>query len=291
MVDVLRDELGFGGVSITDALDMHALPQDARQAIDVETALDAGVDLLLSTADARARRRIEAALVRAADVELLDPDGLARSRDRLDSLGRWVASFEDPPLDVVGSAAHRALARELAGRSLTLIRDDAAQLPLRVSAEQRILAVMPAPVDLTPADTSSSVRPALASALREHGPAVDEVITAHPPRAAEIAALRRRAEGYDAIVAGTISATAGSSQADLVRVLLATGRPLVTVALRTPCDLLAYPSARTHVATYSILPESMTALGAALFGAAGRPAEAFPGRLPIRLDLPAPVAA
>jgi len=283
MHDLLRDELGFTGVSITDALDMAALPQDATQAVDVVTALDAGVDLLLATADRRAQRRIESALVRAAEVELLDADGIARSRARLEALRRWIDSFDEPSLDVVGSAEHRALARELAARSLTLVRDHAGLLPLRRSPEHRILVVMPAPKDLTPADTSSYVTPTLAAALRAHGPHVDEVVTSHPPTDAEIVALRARAEGYDAIVAGTISATAGSPQAELVRGLIAAGRPVVSVALRTPWDLAAYPEAGTHVCTYSILPESMAVLAAALFGRTESGAGPFPGRLPVRL--------
>jgi beta-N-acetylhexosaminidase len=282
MHDLLRDELGYVGVSTTDALDMRALPQDATQAVDVVTALEAGVDLLLSTADRRARSRIESALVRAAEVELLDPDGVARSRARLDELRRWIDSFEQPSLDVVGSAEHRALAGELAARALTLVRDDRSTLPLRLSPEHRILAVMPAPKDLTPADTSSYVTPTLAAALREHGAQVDEVVTSHPPTVAEIAGLRRRAESYDAIVAGTISATAGSPQADLVSTLIAASRPVVTLALRTPWDLAAYPEATTHVCTYSILPESMTALAAAVLGRTDPGKDAFPGRLPVR---------
>ena len=56
---------------------------------------------------------------------------------------------------------------------------------------------------------------------------------------------------------------------------------VVTVALRTPWDLAAYPRAGTHVATYSILRDSMDALAAALFGDAGSPQAAFPGRLPV----------
>jgi beta-N-acetylhexosaminidase len=101
-------------------------------------------------------------------------------------------------------------------------------------------------------------------------------------------AIRERAEGYDAIVAGTISATAASPQAELVAALAATGRPLVTVALRTPWDLAAYPQARTHACTYSILPESMDALAAALFGHAPAGASGggpgFPGRLPVSIE-------
>ena len=287
MHELLRDELGFEGVSITDALDMKAIPQGAAQAVAVVTALEAGVDLLLSTPDRRAQRRIESALRRAAATALLDPDAARGSAARVRALRRWLGGFEDPPLSVVGAAEHQAIARELAERSLTLVRDDAGLLPLRVGTEARIGAVMPKPRDLTPADTSSYVRPTLADALRAHHAAVDEVVTSHPPTDAEIGALRTRAAAWDAIVVGTIAATAGSPQAALVEALASTGRPLVTVALRTPCDLLAYPMAGTHVATYSILAESMTALAAALFGAAGSPDRAFPGRLPVRLGIPA----
>lgn len=279
MWDLLRDGLGFDGVSITDALDMKAIPQGAAQARAVVEALEAGVDLLLTTADRTAQQRIETALRRAAADDLLDGMAADASAARIRALREWLGGFEAPPLDVVGSSDHHALARELAARALTLVRDDAQTLPFRTGTGARIAAVMPAPRDLTPADTSSFVAPSLAAALRAFHLAVDEIVTSHPPTDAEIAAIRDRAGEWDAIVVGTISAAPGSAQAALVDAVLATGRPTVTVALRTPWDLAAYPRAGTHIATYSILRESMDALAAALLGQAG-----FPGRLPVRLD-------
>ena len=281
---LLRDELGFDGVTITDALDMQALPQDATQAVDVVAAIRAGVDLLLATPDRRAQRRIESALRRAAEVELFDADAVHASEARIARLRRWLAGFEAPGLDVVGSAEHAAIARELAERSLTLVRDEPRLLPLRLGANAGVLAIMPAPRDLTPADTSSYVAPGLAAALRARHGAVDEIVTGHPPTDAEVAAILARASGYDAIVVGTISATADPAQAALVNALLATGRPVVTVALRTPWDLASYPRATTNVCTYSILPESMAALAAALLGEGPSSAEPFPGRLPVAIE-------
>ena len=278
MGTLLRDDLGFEGVSITDALDMGALPQDATQAIDVIAALRAGVDLLLASANRAAQRRIEAALVRAAAVGVLDADAVAASTGRIAALRRWIAGFDAVPLDVVGCAEHRALERELAERSVTLVRD-AGLLPLRPAPDATILAVMPAPSDLTPADTSSYVTPGLAAALRAHHPRVEEIVTAQPPTSEEIAAVRRRAAGADVVVVGTISARAGSPQAALVEAVLATGRPVVTVALRTPWDLAAYPAAGTHLCTYSILPASLEALAGVLFGRL-----AAAGRLPVGIE-------
>jgi beta-N-acetylhexosaminidase len=282
MNGLLRDELGFGGVSITDALDMAALPQDATQAVDVIAALEAGVDLLLAKPDRRARERMESALRRAAAVELLEAGRAAASKARTTALRSWLAGFEQPPLEVVGSSEHAAVARELAERSLTLVRDEARLLPLRISPDDRIAAIMPAPRDLTPADTSSLVAPGLAAALRAYHGHVEEIVTAHPPSADEIAAIQARAADFELIVVGTINATPGSGQAALVEALASTGRPLVTVALRAPWDILAYPGATTHVCTYSILPDSLEALGRALFGR-NRAGDAFPGRLPVSI--------
>lgn len=288
MRDLLRGELGFDGVSITDALDMRALPQDATQAVDVVAALAAGVDLLLATPDRRAQRRIESALRRAAEVELFDPEAVQASDARIERLRRWLAGFEAPALDVVGAAAHLALARELAERSLTLVRDEPRLLPLRLGPDARVLAIMPAPRDLTPADTSSYVAPGLAAALRARHRGVDEIVTGHPPLDTEIGEIVARATGYDAIVVGTISATADRAQGALVGELLRTDRPVVTVALRTPWDLAAYPLATTHICTYSIHPESMAALAAAVFGAGPSSGSPFPGHLPVAIEGLAP---
>jgi beta-N-acetylhexosaminidase len=275
MTGLLRDELRFDGLAISDALDMRALPQGPEQAIDAIAAMRAGIDLLLLTPDEEARLRIETAVAHAEARGLLGQSALERSAARLDRLRGWLAGFDQPDEAVVGSAEHRALARELAERSITLVRNDAGLLPLRLPPEARVLTVMTQPRDLTPADTSSRVAPELGPAIRACHARTDEIVAAHPPTDAEIAAVRERAAGYDLVIVGTISASFDAAQVALVEALLAAGPPVVTVALRTPFDLAAYPGAATHVATYSILRPSLDALASALFGRIP-----FPGRLP-----------
>jgi beta-N-acetylhexosaminidase len=279
--DLLRRELGFEGLVITDALDMRALAQGPGQILDVIAALRAGADLLLCAPDPDPIERIEAGLLHAAARRLLDPAALGATHQRLAALRAWLGRFEAPPLSVVGCEAHAALARELAARSVTLVRDDAGLLPLRLPEDARILAVMPLPADLTPADTSASVAPGLGAALRGRHANVDELIVDQAPDAAEIAAVRETAAGYDLLVVGTISASLQPQQAALVHALA--DRPMISVALRTPFDLACYPESATHLCTYSILPPSLEALAAALFGAAptgGRLPAAIPGLYP-----------
>jgi beta-N-acetylhexosaminidase len=228
--------------------------------------------------DASARDRLERGLRQVAARELLEAGELRSSAGRLSALRGWLAGFDDPDLSVVGCREHLDLARELAERSITLVRDERGLLPLRIEADARILAIMPRPRDLTPADTSSYVQPGLAAALRAHHPHVEELIVAQDPSDREVAAARGAAADSDLVILGTIAANVQPALADLVRAVLATGTATVTVALRTPFDLVAYPEAPVHVCAYGILPVSMDALAAALFG-----------RVPFRGHLPAAI--
>ena len=142
---------------------------------------------------------------------------------------------------------------------------------------------MPRPTDLTPADTSSTVAPGLAAALRRYHADVDEVTVEIEPDAASIAAIRERAGSADLVVVGTIDGVRLRSQLALVDAVAASGTPTVAVAMRGPWDVASYPAGVTALATYSILPGSLEALAAVLAGEA--PAA---GRLPVAVGQPVP---
>jgi beta-N-acetylhexosaminidase len=280
MQGILRQEMGFNGLLITDALDMEAITQGAGQLIDVVAALQAGVDLLLLTGDPEVQERIYLGLKLAYSRGLLRDEHLEGTQKRLTALRTWLANQSRPDLEVIGSAQHHRLSETVARRSITLVRDEAGLLPLKLGADERIAAIMPRPADLTPADTSSYVEPALARSLRAFHPNVDGFIVAQQPSPADIAALRGRLDQYDLLVIGTTSAQMQPAQASMVNELLNLALPTVTVAMRTPYDLMVFPQASTYVCTYSIQPVTMQALAAALWGAVP-----FEGRLPVRLSL------
>ena len=280
MTELLRGDLGFEGVTISDALDMRALAQGVEQGAQIEAAIRAGVDLLLCSADHEAQQRIEAALVAAVARGAFDAAELVASSARVSALRAWLGrAAAQPDLSVVGGAEHRALSRELAERSITLVRGWAeSSEPPRIPARARILSIMPTPTDLTPADTSSTVAPGLGRALRTRFASVHEVVVGVAPTDGEIAALRARAVAFDAVVVATIDAIRQPGQIELVRALAGTGRPTVAVALRTPWDVALYPAEVAAVCTYSILPDPLDALAAGLLGAIP-----FAGRLPVAM--------
>jgi beta-N-acetylhexosaminidase len=283
MHNLLRGRLGFGGVTVSDSLNMGgagaglALPELCAR------AADAGVDLLLLQHTPAEEATAHDGLLAAARAGRLDPDRLREAAVRVRELQAWAAAQPQPTIEVVGCAEHGALAAEVARRAITLVRDDAGLLPLQPAPDARVAVVVPRPADLTLADTSSYEQADLAAAVRRHHPAAESHSVSADPSADEIAALRTTLQGCDVAVVATINAWQQPGQAALVRALLADGVPTAVCALRLPYDLAAFPEAPAFVCAYSILTPSLEALADVLFGAAraeGRLPVSIPGLYP-----------
>lgn len=272
---LLRRELGFEGVVVTDAMDMRAIRQGELLREDALRAAQAGADLLLITSDPQDQARAYQALLQAANTY-----DLQTSTARIAQLKKWLANhaLPTPDLSTLQCAAHLRVANEIAESSVTLVRDLAGQLPLRLAPQQRILVVIPQPQDLTPADTSSYITPQLAPALRAFHPYVDEVLIPFAPSPQERSALLQKMRTYDLVVIGTINAYTQPEQAEVVHAALTLNLPIIVVAMRLPYDLAAFPQISTFICTYSILEPSMHAVAGALFGKIP-----FRGQLPVSI--------
>ncbi len=275
---LLRGELGFTGLIISDAMDMGAIGSGAARVIDAVAAVAAGVDLLLLHSDVGAQQQVYDGLVHAAQRGLLSRSDLIDSAERVLALKRWLAEQPRPSPEVIGSSEHQALAAEVAARAITLVRDDAGLLPLRLPAAARVAVVVPQPIDLTPADTSSYVTCELARAVRRYHSSVDDFVIPADPAESQLAALRQRLVDYELVIIGTINATGQPGQAALVNTILAADIPTIAVALRMPYDLSSFPTAPVYLSVYSVLSPSMDALADALWGAAP-----IDGRLPVSI--------
>ncbi len=300
---LLRGRLGFEGVIVSDALDMSGAGAGDRVDLTVVEAARAGMDLLLMLHDPATEDLAYESLLRAAKDGRLGADALADSHGRIMALRRWLgAGNGQPPLDVVDSRAHRALAREVAERSVTLVRDRAGSVPLSLEPGARVAIVAPVPVDLTPAESASYLRLSLADALRHGGLRVDELVAPLDPTPAEVAALAEAVHDHDVVIVGTFDGFGHLGQADVVRAVIgaepsggvsgsstvpgrsASGadRRVIAVALRGPFDIERYPEAPLCACTYGIQPPQMEALADALLGRIP-----FTGTLPVALEAPA----
>ena len=284
MTDLLRGELGFEGVAITDALDMHALQQDPDGQVQAAVAaVRAGVDLLLAAPDQAAMTHVRDGLRSALERGLLERDALAASADRIAALRRSLSAPGGArgPADM---AAHRQLAETLARRAVTVVRDRDALLPL--TGQERIVVIEPQPRDLTPADSSGQVRPTLGVSIRERlrrsGPApagtaeatsspgtlgeVEVVVHADPPSEQDVAAVLDRLLSADLVVLGVTAAAIDPAQRALARAVLDLGIPTVVVVQRSAADLEVVQDAGTVVLSYGLHQPSSEAVAAVLSG-------------------------
>lgn len=287
---LLRRDLGFVGVTISDALDMAGASYGGGLGGTVAAAADAGIDLLLLNHEADTEEAAFEALRSAIAAGRLGPARLEAARARILRLRSHFATLVQPPLDVVGCEDHRRLARQIADASVTLVRDPDRALPLSAAHGDRVAVVGPVPADLTPAETSSYLRVGLAEALRSRGLAVDEFTAPLDPTAADVAALTSATSGYATTIVCTFDAVTFPGQAVLVSRLVGSsvagaagdgpGRRVVAVALRSPYDLSLLPTGIAAICTYGIQPPQIQALADALVGRIP-----FAGRLPVRVEV------
>jgi len=138
---LLKQELGFQGMVVTDALDMGALTRHyqgniGRAAVD---ALKAGNDLLLIPADLGASYQAVIAAVRTGEVEEAQINTSVRKLLRAKaSVGLHRARLVD--VDQVGRSVGKAenvsAGRRISDNSLTLVRDNGRVLPLNFNGTQ-----------------------------------------------------------------------------------------------------------------------------------------------------------
>ncbi len=284
LTGLLRQQLGFEGVIVSDALDMHAIQQGEHLGKECARAVNAGIDLLLVTADPADHKRAWKGLTREYQSDLQFRVTCEHSVERITALKSWLESNRiTPGLEVLACAEHLAVANEIAEGSVTLVRDDAHLLPLSLDQSQRIVVIIPQPADLTPADTSSYVVPALVASIHQHHSNVDEIIIPFSPGQPVIQNVLEKIQGAALVVIGTLNAFDVAAQAELVNKVLQSGIPTVVAALRMPYDLTAFDQAPTYLCTYSIQSPSMNALAKILFGkhkAQGRLPVSIPGLYP-----------
>jgi beta-N-acetylhexosaminidase len=113
---LLRDQLGFRGLVVTDALDMAAVTGRVGSARAAVMAVRAGADVLLMPADPKAA--IDG-LVAAVARGTLSRQRLESSAATIVALMRDVAAHPMPPVTTVGS--HSSVARAVASSSITVV--------------------------------------------------------------------------------------------------------------------------------------------------------------------------
>ncbi len=277
LTGILREELGYDGVVVTDSLGMEGVRTKYGDDRVPVLALKAGVDQLLNPPSLAVAWN--AVLKAVQDGELTEAR-LDASILRILRLKAKLGLFDEPYVSQagvdrhVGTASHLRTADRIADRTTTLLVNQGALLPLTRRRHPGLLVVGADPA--SPSGTTGPPTGVLATALTELGFTATALSTGTAPSATTIARAVAAAREADAVVVGTYNVTAGSAQKTLVEHLLATGKPVVAVAIRNPYDVAHLPAVPACVASYSWTDVELRAAARVI---AGRVAPR--GRLPV----------
>ncbi|MET7935056.1 glycoside hydrolase family 3 protein [Streptomyces sp. NPDC005322] len=282
---VLRGELGYDGVVVTDSLGMQGVRKKYGDDRVPVLALKAGVDQLLNPPHLGTAWR---SVHKAVQEGELSEDRIDASLRRILDLKARRGLLDDPYTSdravdrTVGIRAHRATADRIAERTTTLLTNHGRLLPLSRRRHRSLLVVGADPAD--PSGTGGPPTAVLARALRGLGFTAEALSTgtgtSPGPSPDRIDAAVAAARGRDAVIVATSNVVAGSSQLTLVARLVATGIPVVHVALHNPYDIARLDGAgkgpAASLATYCWTDVEMRAAARVIAGRADPG-----GRLPV----------
>lgn len=287
LTDMLRDELGFEGLIITDALEMKGITSQHRIADAAVMAVEAGADIVLIAQSYYNDDAVEAiaAIVNAVNEGRIAMERIDASLRRIkaaksriaDASARWVKATADGSAltkllnETIRQPASLQLADDVARHAVTVVRNGADLLPLGETSVDGMLIVGPEVVtDTFVQQIGRSVQPNLDN--------VETVNVSARPTEAEIGTAVSKARAADTVLVVTTAAMNRPEQARLVQALHDAGLKLVVVAAGGPYDLAAFPDVETYVAAYGTQPLHIRAAVDVLLGQA----EAK-GRLPVTI--------
>lgn len=273
LTDVLRKDLKFRGVVVTDSLAMEGVRTKYGDGEVAVRAIEAGADQLLMTPAMDTAYNAVLGAVRSGRISTQRLDAsVTRILQLKWKRGLFAQPYVDPARvdDVVGSPAHRAQADAIAERGMTLLTDEAGVVPFAPSG--RKVAVV---------GYGATATKTLAQEFTARGATATTLETGSAPTPALIEQAVANATEADLTVVTTMNASteANKTQRELVAALQRTGTKVAVVAVRNPYDINALPGVGTYLAAYSYNAVSVRAAARVLLGEASAT-----GRLPV--DIP-----
>ena len=286
MNGILRHDLGFAGLIVTDAMSMSGLTLYFTQEEASVRALEAGADLLLKPADADAALRgvHEAVLKGRLKEERINESArrvLAAKYD-LGLVQQRITSLEAIDTNVAGRESLE-LAREIAEHAITLVRNDDKLVPLHsLRPQARIFNLA-----ITNGDDRLWIANAFETAMGRSGRKLETIVLDDRSTEAEVQKALQRANGADMVIAslyGRVRTGQARSVglpepgAKALSALITSRVPLIGISFGNPYLLQSFPNLRTYVVAFGDMPSLQQAAARALLGEID-----VTGKLPITL--------
>ncbi|PYS53095.1 MAG: hypothetical protein DMF68_00395 [Acidobacteria bacterium] len=287
LTGLLRRDLGFNGIVVTDAMDMSGLTIYFKQDEAAVRAVLAGADMLLKPADADAepairglREAVRSGRVTEKRIEESARKILAAKYD-LGLVKQRIAPIDE--IDrVVSSPEALKLTREIAEHAITLVRNDAKLLPLNLRTDARIFNLA-----ITNGDDRAFISNPFVSELTRAGRRVETIVLDDRSSDAEVQKAIERASGADLVIASLYGRVRTGQSASIglpepgvraLNALLSRNRPVLGISFGNPYVLESFPAMKTYMVAYGDMPALQQAAARAVLGSSD-----ITGRLPITL--------
>jgi beta-N-acetylhexosaminidase len=278
LTGILREQLGFKGIVVTDALDMGGIAHGFSVGDASVRALEAGADVLLMPSDPKAAIN---AVVAAVNSGRISQARLEESVTRLLTAKVRVGLAGSRLVDttrlkaLVNTAESNAEAQKIANKSVTLVRDEKKIVPL----DSKVSTVFYTLVE----STASTEGAAFETEVKKRFPQAAFLRGSSAMTSAELEGLVQDADRYVVVAFASVAPSRGSAALSgalpgFVDHLIATKKPVVFVAMGNPYLLRNFPDVAAYLTTYSTVAPSEIAAAKALFGEI-----AIGGKLPVSI--------
>jgi beta-N-acetylhexosaminidase len=285
MNGILRKDLHFDGLIVTDAMSMSGLTIYFTQEEASVRAIEAGADLLLKPADPDASLRgvrdavkqgrlTEARIEQSARKVLAAKYDLGLTRQRLTSL-------DQIDQEVAGKKANE-LANAIADDAITLVRNDANLLPWTPSANAKVFNLA-----ITNGDDRLFITQAFVGAMSRGGVKMETMVLDDRSSEPEVAKAIDKASRADVVIVsmyGRVRTGQARSVAlpepgtKALNQLIEKNARLIGISFGNPYILMSFPNLKTYLVAYGDMPSLQEAAAESLLGK-----NDIKGRLPISL--------
>jgi beta-N-acetylhexosaminidase len=281
--DILRKEMGFNGLIVSDAMSMSGLTIYFTQEEAGVRAVLAGTDILEKPADVDAMIRglVDAVKSGRIPMERLD-ESVRRQLAWKHELGLFKERIT--PIDeidrIVSNAETTQLTDEIATNAITLVRNDGGDLPLDRSKKVAVLG-------LSNGFDGGAIMGPLVAGLRQSGLKVGTGYVQENSTAEQIAAARKAVNEADTVIVGLYGRVRSGAKnsvgipdngAAILRELLASDKKVIGVSFGNPYVLGSFPTLKTYAVAYGDMPSLQRAAARSILGT-----QDITGRLPISL--------
>jgi beta-N-acetylhexosaminidase len=269
LTGLLRNEIGFRGLIVTDAMDMQGLAALYSQGEAAVRAIEAGADVLLMPSDPEACIRALMAAVKSGRIARQRIDASAAKfmaakqavglfRGRLVNLDSISDGLEDPNF--------QQLAQNVADRAFTLVRDDKHLFPMPEAVGSCLVVVSEGEFSLGGQTLTSELRrrvPEIRSYVTNPGTAAP-LLTAIAIDTASCKKIYVAAFVTVAAYRGSVALQGGLNS--FLNTLIHGPVPVALVSLGNPYLLRDFPELPSYAATFSTSRTSEVAAAKAMLG-------------------------